>query len=334
MTAKISRRRVLGQAAGAGVIAGAATLIGAPAVLRAAQKFEVKHVTLMGGWGQLANEVFYEKDFDRTRDFTMGAGQTYNVLGTYYADFAKGNIDIGIGGWDFFAKIYMLGAPVRIIGIISTGSMAAFLGAPNGPRSLKDLRGKTVAAMQVSSTYKMTKTWLQEFDSIEMEKDIQVQNAPNPPATIALLAGKRVDASLTWEHSLSLGLSKVKGSEVFLNVGDYYKAHTKRTMPYFCVAMNADTIKKLPGDAVSRISAAYTDNLNWIMNNRDNYAARAKALKIDPAVIKTAMDSGRLDLRMRSMADAENRKDVLVAAEILQKAKFFPKKLDEGVFAA
>jgi ABC-type nitrate/sulfonate/bicarbonate transport system substrate-binding protein len=188
--------------------------------------------------------------------------------------------------------------------------------------------------MQVSSTYKMTKTWLQEFGSIEMEKDILVQNAPNPPATIALLAGKRVDASLTWEHSLSLGLNRVKGSEVFLNVGDYYKSHTKRNMPYFCVAMNANTIKKLPKDAVSRIAAAYADNMNWIMNNRDNYAARATQLKIDPAVIRTAMDSGRLSLQMQSMADAESRKDILLAAEILQKAQFFPKKLDEGVFAA
>lgn len=330
----ISRRQALGQAAGAGAIAGAATLIGAPAVLRAAQPFRIRHATLMGGWGQLANEVFYEKAFSRKYDFTLAPGQTYNVLSTYYADFAKGNVDIGIGGWDFFAKIYMRGAPVRIIGIISTGSMAGFLGAPKGPRSLNELRGKTVAAMQVSSTYKMTKAWLAEFDHINLGKDISVQNAPNPPATIALLAGQRADAALTWEHSLSLGLHKVKGTEVFLNVGEYYKAHTKRDMPYFCVAVNTNVIKKLPKDAVSRIAAAYTDNLNWIMHHRDDYAARAKKLKIDPAVIKTAMDSGRLDLKMRSMSDEKNRSDVLYAAKLLQKTKFFPKPLDEGVFLA
>lgn len=332
--ATISRRRILQQAAGSGLLAGTATLLGAPAVLRAAEPFEVKHATLAGGWGELANEVLYEKDFDKRRDFTFGRGQTYNVLATYYADFTKGNVEVGIGGWDFFAKIYMRGAPVRIIGIISTGSMAGFLGAPNGPRSLNDLKGQTIGAMQVSSTYQMTKAWIREFDGIELEKDVNVQNAPNPPATIALLAGQRVNAALTWEHSLSLGLQKVKGSAVFLNVGDYYKSHTKREMPYFCVAMNADTIKKLPKDAVSRIAAAYAENLDWIMNNRDDYAKRGTALKIDPAVIRTAMDSGRLSLKMRSMADAENRKDVLHAAEILQRSGFFPKKLDEGVFAA
>jgi len=331
---KITRRQALGQAAGAGAVVGAATLLGAPAVLRAAPRFTIKHATLMGGWGQLSNEVFYEKNFAGKYDFTLAAGQTYNSLATYYADFAKGNVDIGIGGWDFFAKIYMRGAPVRIIGIISTGSMAGFLGAPNGPRSLSDLRGKTVAAMQVSSTYKMTKVWLEEFGGIAMEKDILVQNAPNPPATIALLAGQRVDASLTWEHSLSLGLHKIKGSDVFLNVGTYYKEHTKRNMPYFCVAVNENVIKKLPKDAVSRIAAAYSDNLNWIMHHRDDYAARAKKLKIDPAVIKTAMDSGRLNLQMHSMSEETNRADVLYAANILQKAKFFPKKLDEGVFSA
>lgn len=329
---KITRRRALGQAAG--IVAGAATLTGAPAILRGAQQFEIKHATLVGGWGQLANEVFYEKDFAGKHGFTMAPGETYNVLATYYADFAKGNIDIGIGGWDFFANVYMRGAPVRVIGIISTGSMAGFLGAPKGPRSLQDLRGKTVAAMQVSSTYKMTKVWLETFDGIGLEKDITVQNAPNPPATLALLAGERVAASLTWEHSLSLGLHMVKGSNVFLDIGSYYKGHTKREMPYFCVAMNANVIEKLPKDAVSRIVAAYADNLNWIMQNRGDYAARAKKLKIDPAVIRTAMDSGRLDLKMRPMSDEKSRSDVLYAADLLHKAKFFSKELDEGVFSA
>ena len=334
MASGISRRRVLRQAGGAGLVAGATTLVGAPAVLRAAQPFEVKHATLAGGWGELANEVLYEKGFDKKRDFTFGRGQTYSVLATYYGDFVKGAVDIGIGGWDFFAKAYQKGAPVRIIGIVSTGSMAAFLGAPNGPRSLADLKGKLVGAMQVSSTYQQTRAWLKEFGGVELEKDIEVQNAPNPNATLALLAAKRVAAVLSWEHSVSLGLHRLPGSEVFLNVGDYYKQHTKRPMPYFCVAMNANTIKKLPKDGVARIVAGYGENLDWIMRHPDDYAGRAAKLKIDPAVIKTAMSSGRLKLEMQSMAEARNREDVLYAANLLVKSGFFPKKLDEGLFAA
>ena len=47
-------------------------------------------------------------------------------------------------------------------------------------------------------------------------------------------------------------------------------------------------------------------------------------------MIKTALSSGRLKLEMRSMADAKNREDVMYCADLLHKAGFFPKKLDEG----
>lgn len=330
----ISRRRVLQQAGRAGLAAGAAAIVGAPAVLRAAQPFSVTTSTLLGGWGELANDVFIERAYFKKYDFVFKQDQLYNVLATYYGDFAKGTVEIGIGGWDFFAKIYQKGAPVRIIGICSTGSMAGFLSAANGPAKLDDLKGKLVSAMQVSSTYQMTKVWLKQFGGVELEKDVKVQNAPNPNATIALLAASRADAALSWEHSLSLGLQKLPGSKVFLDVGDFYQQHTKRTMPYFCIAMNANTIKKLPKDAVSRIVKAYDDSFKWIAANPDAYAAKAKKIKVDPAVIKTAMASGRLKLEMQSMADAKNREDVLFCAELLHKAGFFEKKLDDGLFAA
>ena len=211
--------------------------------------------------------------------------------------------------------------------------MAGFLSGPNGPSSLAGLKGKMVTAMQVSSTYQMTKVWLKEFGGIALEKGIRVQNAPNPNATIALLAADRADAALTWETSLSLGLHRIPGSKVFLDIGDYYKQHTKRTMPYFCIAMNANTIKKLPKDAVPRIVKAYNDSFKWIEANPDAYAAKATEIKTDPAVIKTALSSGRLKLEMRSMADAKNREDVLYCADLLYKAGFFKKKLDDGLFA-
>jgi hypothetical protein len=37
---------------------------------------------------------------------------------------------------------------------------------------------------------------------------------------------------------------------------------------------------------------------------------------------------------MRSMADAKTRDDVLCCADLLYKAGFFPKKVDDGLFAA
>jgi NitT/TauT family transport system substrate-binding protein len=331
----ITRRRLIVAGGGAGLAAGAAPGLFSPYVARAQNKLvPLKTTTLYGGWAHLGNEVLLDDKYDKKHGFDITNAQTYNVLSSYYADFTKGSIEIGVGAWDFFARAYMRGSPVRIIGMISEGTQAGFLGHADGPSSLADLKGKTLGAMQASGTYQMAKTWVKEFDGIAFEKDVTVQNAPNPPATVALLAGKRAAAALTWEHSLSLGLDRVKGSRVFLNLGEYYTQHTKRSMPYFAIAMSTTAINRMPKGSVAKLVGMYDDMFKWIHSNVDAYAARAKEIKVDPKVIKTAIDSGRLRFKMRSAADPETRKDVLFAAEILQKNGVLPKKLDEGIFAS
>lgn len=320
-----------------GLLAGAGTSFIAAASLspsvRAQGLVPIKTGTLFGGWAHLGNDALMELGFDKKHGFNMTAGPAYNVLATYYADFAKGSFDIGVGTWDFFARAYMQGAPLRIIGMISEGTQAGFLGRADGPSTLKDLKGKTLAAMQASGTYQMSKIFAKTFDGIEFEKDVNVQNAPNPPGTVALVAGNRADAALTWEQSLSLGLDMVKGSRVFVNLGDYYTSHTKRSMPYFAVAIHQNAIDRMPKGSVAKLAALFGDLSKWMHGNVDAYSERASRINVEPRVIKTAISSGRLKFQMRPVSDPENRKDLLFAADILSKGGMFPKALDEGIFA-
>lgn len=327
MTSHISRRVFLKGAA-------ATALVGTPYVTRGAELIPLRTATLAGGWTNLTNSLLLEKGFDRQNGLKFSVFNTYTSVRQYYADFVQGNIQVGVGTWDFFAKVYMKGVPIRLVGVISTGSLAGFFAGPDGPNSLDELKGRTLAAMQASGTYQMTKTWVKEFANIAFEKDVNVQNVPNPPATIALVAGKRADAALTWEHSLSTGLHKIKGSKVFLNVNTFYRKHTGRDMPYFCIAIRSDAIKVSPPGTVAKVAQTYAAQMNWIHANEEEFAQRARTIKLDPAILRTALGSGRMRFKMRSMAEAKHREDVMFAANILTKAGTFPKKLDEGFFAA
>jgi len=327
-------RRVMLQRGASGSLALGTGLLGSPWLARAQAPLAIKTGTLFGGWAHLGNDTLLEMGFDKKHGFAMTNAQTYNVLATYYADFAKGSFEIGVGAWDFFARAYMQGAPLRIIALISEGTQAGFLGRADGPKSIKDLKGKTVAAMQASGTYQMAKGFVREFDGLEFEKDINIQNAPNPPGTVALVAGNRADAALTWEQSLSLGLDMVKDSKVFVNLGEYYQQHTKRAMPYFAIGMHQSAIDRLPKGSLAKLTGLYDDLAKWISGNVDAYAARAPRIEVQPKVIKTAIESGRLRFQMRSAAEPKNREDLLFCADLLSKSGMFPKKLDDGIFAA
>jgi len=333
MSRNLSRRGFLAGAAGAG-IAGGVAAFSAPNIARGQGMTTLRTGTLAGGWSHLTNDIMVEKGFDQRNGLKAEIFGTYGVLTQYYNDFIAGNIQVGIGAWDAFAKFYQKGAPIQIVGLVTGGRLAGFFSRPEGPSKLEDLKGKTVAAMQSSGTYLMTKAWSKRFSNIVFEKDVEVQNAPNPPGTIALVSANRADAALSWEHSLSTGLHRVPGSKIFLNVGEYYERNTGREMPYFCVAMRSDTIKASPPGTVEKVVKTYAEQLEWVHANEGDFAERARRIEIDPAVIKTAMSSGRMRFKMRSVADAKVRDEVLFAANILTEDGFFEKKLDDGFFAA
>jgi NitT/TauT family transport system substrate-binding protein len=332
MTKALSRRGFLAGAAGAG-IAGSAATFAAPNLARGQSLIPLRTGTLAGGWSHLTNDIMIEKGFDQRNGVKMEIFGTYGVLTQYYNDFVAGNIQVDIGAWDAFAKFYQKGAPIQLVGLVTGGRLAGFFSRPEGPAKLEDLKGKTIAAMQSSGTYLMMRAWAKRFSNIVFEKDVEVQNAPNPPGTIALVSANRADAALSWEHSLSTGLHRVPGSKIFLNVGEYYERHVGHEMPYFCVAMRTDAIKASPPGTVAKVVKIFAEHLDWVHANEPDFAERARRIEIDPAVLKTALSSGRMKFKMRSTAEPKVREDILFAANILTEDGFYEKKLDDGFFA-
>lgn len=329
MTNTISRR----QFAKSTAAAGAGLILGAPHVALAANPTTVRTATLAGGWSNLANYLLAAKGFDKKHGIELDSFRVYNRLGTYYADFVKGAFQMGVGAWDAFAKQHMRGAPMHSIGIISTGTLAGFYAKGNGPNSLEEMRGKTIAAMGASGTFAMAKTWTKVFGNFDMQKDAKLANAPNPPAVITMVAADRADVGVVWEHALSTGLEKIPGSKVFLNVNDFYRKHTGRDQPYFTIGVNSQSMQGMPNDTVKRMVAAWDETFTWIMANPGEFQQLGSRVKINPSVLKAAMDSGRMQWKMRASSDEKNRAEVKFAADIMQKAGTLPKALPDSYFA-
>jgi len=293
---------------------------------------ELQIGTLTGGWTQIAHQLMLEHGFDRKHGLAF-KNTNYNSVQQYYAAFASGQMELGTAAWDGLAKLYLRGVPVQLVGTIATASMMAFIARDGGPRTLADLRGKRLAAVQASGVYSAARVVAKLYDGIDFTTEVTVQNAPNPPSTITLLAAGQVDAALAWEHSVSAALLRIGGSRVFVNVGEHYTAKTGRQLPYMTVALLKSAGGARPPGTVGRIAAAYDDLFRWTHANEDAFAERAKALEIDPAIIKTALASRRMQFAMRPFSVAANQTDMRAAAELLVGVGELPRVPDDGFLA-
>ncbi len=327
MKTTVTRRRFLGSASAVGLA------VGAPYVVRAAEPIRLRAPGLASGFSAVISNYLAAKRTDLKNGLDIDYAVTYTSVRNLYNDFVAGNLDISAGTWDSFAHRYLKGVPAELACIITTGQMAGMFTGPDGPRTLEDLRGKTLAAMQVSGTYRLTKLILESYSGMKLEKDIEVQNAPNPVATLSLVMAKRADAALTWEPSLSLGLKKLPGSRVFFNVGEYYKSHAGRVFPYMCLALRSDTVARHP-DLPKRVIATYGELFELMGNNLEEAATLTAAkTKMSVPVLMEAFNSGRMRFEMRSMGDAEHRADVQALADYMTGRGVFKRKVDAGFYS-
>lgn len=307
-----------------------AALIGAPWVARSRDPIKVSLGGMSTGWSKMATDLMIGKGIARASGVAIEPA-FYPTLRPYYADFVAGRIDVAMGAWDFFALQQIRGVPIKLLGAVTTYSMAGFFVGPDGPRSLGDLKGKTVAALQGGGLYTLTKAMLKKYSGIELEKEVAVQNVPNPPATVSMVAASRADAGLIWEPGISQALAQIPGARVLITIQDYLKQTIGRGGPYFSLAVREELLKREPGVA-PRLVDMYTQLFKYISANPTEYQKMGEAQKLDPAILKVAMDSGRMAFSMQPMSDAGNREEVRVLASILTEAGQFPSKLSNEFF--
>ncbi len=325
-----SRRRFL-RAATAGGIAAATGLGVRPAM---AASVPASWGNLSPGFTILITQYMAAKKLDEKNGVQFGEPINYTAVSTFYQDFVTGRFDVCMGTWDTFAARYLAGVPIELVCTITTGEMINIVAAANGPANVKALTGKTVAALQSSGTYRLTKALIKEYEGVDLEKAATVQNVDNPAAAMTLVMADRADAGLSWEPNISSALKKVPTLKVIYNAGLAYRDKTGLDLPFFGVAIRKEFSAKYPGVA-KNINRVYADCLAGIMANVDEAVAIGGAGTGIPAdVLKLAISSGRLLFKHGSMSDPAARKSVLSAAELLQRNGLLPKKLDDGFFAA
>jgi NitT/TauT family transport system substrate-binding protein len=329
---ELSRRTFLKQTVLGGAalgLAGAGAGVPRPAL---AQAGELRWANLSPGFTILVTEYLTAKGIDKKLGLNLAKPVNYTAVSTYYNDFVAGNMDVCIGTWDTFAARYLANVPIQLVCNISTGEMINIVIPKEGPKSIKDLEGKVLAAPQSTGTYRMSRAVIKDVTGIDIESATRVQNVDNPAAAVTLVMANRADAALSWEPNISIGLSKMPSMRVLYNTGNEYRARTGHELPFFGVAIRKD-IAGRPG-LVEKIDKAFGDCLAGILANTDEAVDLAGSRSgFDPAVLKMAIKSGRLRFKHASMADEGGRKAVLVAADLLQRNGLLPRALDSGFFA-
>jgi NitT/TauT family transport system substrate-binding protein len=326
MNIDLSRRTLLqgGAALAAGAVVSPFGTTGAFAKDEA-----VTWASLTPGFTVLITEYIRYHKLDEKNGFKLAKPTVYTSVPTYYGDFVAGNYEVCIGSWDSFALRYLKQVPIKLLCTITTAQMIGILASrKSNIKSVKDLAGKLVAAPQSTGTYRIARAVLKEMAGFNLEKQAKVQNVTNPAAAVSLLRAGSADAGLTWEPNVTNGLAADPDLQVVFDVGKAYKQKTGRDLPYFSVAIRDELLKKDPHIA-AKVNSVFKDCINGILGDVDG------AMKIvgertgfDPAVLKRAIKSGRLDFKYASMADAGAQKTIGTAAEFFFKAGLLPKVPD------
>jgi NitT/TauT family transport system substrate-binding protein len=326
MSHRLSRAAFVASAAAA---AGAAAF---PNVALGADLPRVRYQTLSTGFGVILNDALVRNRFDLKHGVSIDITGTQPSLDAYYNDFIAGTTDIAIGGWDAFAQRYLGGAPIALVGTLTNASMVGVVAGKGGPASPEQLKGKTVAGVLASGTYRLAAAALREFHGVDLAKDATTQNVQSPATAVTLVVAGRADAAVSWEPNLSVGVARDPSLKVIYDAGPDFARHLGTQMPFFGLAARRDLLEKNPGIGAN-VAAAFGDAIRWIQANQQAaIAASAPKMDISPAALQLGFAAGRFGLDATSMSDPHARKSVETAAAYLAKNGQLPRVPDSGFY--
>jgi NitT/TauT family transport system substrate-binding protein len=327
--AQMTRRKLL-------TLSTAASL-SAPSIVRsalAASDIKVRWASLQPGFTVLPVQYILANDLGSRNGIIFPDPSPYTAVSTYYNDFTAGNYDVCIGSWDTFAARYQAGVPLKYVCSITDANMIALLAPKGGVDDVSKLKGKTIAALQSTGTYRMVRALIRVAFGFDIEKEATIQNVDNPAASVSLLMADRADAALSWEPNITTGLMKKPDLRVLLKAGDVYKRVSGGIeLPYFGVAIRKELADANPGIA-AKIGKVFEDCLAGI--NADTTKAvdlfgSKTGIQID--VLKEAMNSRRLEFNYRPMSDELSRSAITIASSFLASNGLLSKPIDEKFFA-
>ncbi|MGZ3410898.1 MAG: ABC transporter substrate-binding protein [Xanthobacteraceae bacterium] len=316
MPKMISRRGALRNA---GALAATASIAKPAILLGQAAMPRVTYVTLATGFNVILNEYMAAKRFDLKHGVNIDVINSYVSVTNYYNDFTAGTFELGIGAWDTWAARFLAGVPLKLVATITDYDMLYVVAMQGGPKSVEDLRGKTLSATLSSGAYRVTKHALSAFHKMEAGKDYKVQNTESPAGAVAMVLGGSAEGGLTWEPNVSVGLEREPKLTTIYNVGEDVQKNAGIALPYFAIALRDEAEKRSPGVA-KKVAAAFDECVRGVMANPEEAAKlSADKMKVSQAALLSAFTSKRLVFKPMSMDNPAGREALLKAAEYLAK---------------
>jgi len=315
--------------------AGSLTLSSAIQRAFAAADIRVRWGSLQPGFTVLPVQYILAHDLGHKNGLSFAEPAPYTAVSTYYNDFVAGNYDVCIGSWDTFAARYQAGVPIKYLCTITDANMISLLAPKTGVADVSQLKGKTIAALQSTGTYRMVRALVSEAFGFDIEKDATVQNVDNPAASVTLLMADRADAALSWEPNITAGLMKKSDLRVIMKAGDVYKRLSGGLeLPYFGVAIRKELADANPGIAakVGKVFEQCLGGINADTAKATDLFGSKTGIPVD--VLREAMGSKRLSFNYRPMSDDLSRSSILLASEFLARNRLLSKPIDENFFAA
>ena len=273
-----------------------------------------------------------DRGFDRANGVALAGPLPYSSLTSYYGDFVAGAFDMCFGSWDTFAVRAFAGVPIRFLCGINPGDLLDIVTMSDKIKSIEDLKGKTLAAPTSSGTFRLMKALVSNFYGFDLEKETSIQTVDHPLGGVTLVLADRADAAMTWEPSVTLGMSKNAKLRVLLNMGQAYREHEKQEMPFLGLAIRQAALDKYPGIA-GKLEKTFAAGVNGINNEPERaYQGAEKATGLPASILVQATKSGRLKYSFASMADPEARHAVVRSSEILTTEKDLPHPVTANFF--
>lgn len=315
-------------------VAGTAASAALPSLAYAQDLPRLTWATFTPGFVPAFMERTIAQGFDRKHGVELAPPIPYSSLTTYYGDFVAGSFDMCFGNWDTFAVRAFAGVPVKYLCGINPGSLLNLVTMSDSIRTIEDLRGKTLAAPTSSGTFRLMKSMVRAFYGFDLEKEMSVQTVDHPLGGVTLVLAERADAALTWEPSVTIGMTKNPKLRVLLNMGEAYEKYEGTVMPFLGLAIRQAALDKYPGIA-AKLDKVFADGAASMQADpQAAYAAAEKDTKLPAATLVSATQSGRLKYLFQSMADPKARQALIRSSEILVAQKDLPKPIDASFFAS
>lgn len=235
-----------------------------------------------GNWETAASELGQQAGFFKKHGLTLEIVYTQGSAETQQATIS-GSVDIGVGlGTTAVMSAFVKGAPLRVIGNVSTGSSEFwYVPAASPLHSMKDVAGKTVAFSTTGSSSHM--------EVLAFLKEYGVQAKPvatgGTAATFTQVMSGQIDVG--WS-SPPFGLDAAREGRIRVigrgNELPHFRGQTIRLIVAHAPYLESHR------EIAARYIEAYRETLAWMYANPAAIAAYAAFAKVPVATAQQARD--------------------------------------------